>query len=196
LGPGVAEFFSVNCCKIFRILVIISPPNADGILLDRFRKKMEVIMTNAMQRRGNQSYLPDTIDQIFNNTLRRFFDANLWDTESTLNTGTVPVNVRENENAYELDVIAPGCKKEDFQVQVKDNMLTISFQHDAEKNERDEKKGWVRNEYLQRSFSRSFSLDQTVNIEQISAGYTDGILRLTLPKSEVAKPRQIAIDVK
>jgi HSP20 family protein len=156
---------------------------------------MEVIMTNTLQRRGSQNYTPGTFDNIFDNTLRRFFDGNLWDTDSTFNAGTVPVNVRETEHTYELDVIAPGCKKEDFTVQVKDNMLTISFKQNTEKNEKDEKMGWVRNEYVLRSFSRSFSIDQTVKLEQIAASYTDGILRLTLPKSEAAKPRQIEINV-
>jgi HSP20 family protein len=138
----------------------------------------------------------NVVDNIFNNTMRRFFDGNLWDAESGSNTGKVPVNVREREDHYEVDVIAPGCRKDDFSVQVKDNELVISFRHNEEKNDENEKAGWVRNEYVQRTFSRSFTLDNTVDIEKISAKYVDGILQILLPKNERAKPRSVAIDVK
>jgi HSP20 family protein len=159
---------------------------------------MEVIMTKTMQvNKVRSGYgLENVVDNIFNNTMRRFFDGNLWDTNNSTNAGTVPVNVRETENQYEVDVIAPGCKKEDFSVQVKTGELVISFDHNREKDQKDEEAGWVRNEYVHRSFSRTFTLDDTVDIEKINAGYTDGILRIILPKNEKAKPISIAIDVK
>jgi HSP20 family protein len=155
-------------------------------------------MTNAMQKNKVQpGYgLENVVDNIFNHTMRRFFDDNLWDSETTRMTGKVPVNVREAESQYEVDVIAPGCRKEDFQIQVKANELSISFNHKEEKKEENEKAGWVRNEFVQRSFSRHFTLDETVNAENISATYVDGILRIVLPKTEKAKPRLLSIDVK
>ena len=155
-------------------------------------------MTNAMQKRNgaaNQS-LGNVVDNIFSNTLRRFFDENFWDMNGSAATvGSVPVNVRENGNQYEVDVIAPGCRKEDFKLQVLNGQLSISFHHDEERNQKDEQAGWVRNEYVQKSFTRSFSLDDTVDTEKISASYTDGILRLVLPKNEKAKPKSISINV-
>jgi HSP20 family protein len=159
---------------------------------------MEVVMTNAIQRRNGSgtSELGNAFDSIFDNTLRRFFDKNLWDTESTANRGSVPVNVRENESQYEVDVIAPGCPKENFNVQVQNNELQISFKQDETKKESDEKAGWVRNEYMQRSFTRHFTLDDTVDSEKISAQYADGILKVVLPKNQKAKPRKLSIDVK
>ena len=155
-------------------------------------------MTNTMQKRNatGTSDLGNAFDNIFNNSLRRFFDGNLWDTEGITNRGTVPVNVRETDNRYEVDVIAPGCKKENFKVQVHNNELQISFQQDDSKKEKDEKAGWVRNEYMQRSFSRHFTLDESVDSAKISAEYTDGILKVVLPKNENAKPKTLAIDVK
>ena len=155
-------------------------------------------MTNAMQKNNAQrAYGLDTaFDNIFNHGLRRFFDGNLWDHENSRTTGSVPVNVRETEQQYEVDVIAPGCKKEDFRLQVQANELSISFSHNENKKEENEKSGWVRNEYVQRSFSRSFTLDETVNTENITARYEDGILKVILPKSEKAKPRVLSIDVK
>jgi HSP20 family protein len=159
---------------------------------------MEVIMTNAMQKtKTNSGYgLENVVDNIFNHTMRRFFDGNLWDLETTANTGTVPVNVRETDSQYELDVIAPGCQKADFNIKIENGELMISFKHNEEKNQENEKAGWVRNEYIQRSFSRSFTLDDTVEVSNITANYNDGILRVVLPKNEKAKPVSLSIDVK
>lgn len=155
-------------------------------------------MTNAMQKNNVQKgYGLDTaFDHIFNHSLRRFFDGNLWDSDNAKTMGTVPVNVRETEQQYEVDVIAPGCKKEEFHVQVLANELSISFNQNQEKKQTDEKAGWVRTEFVQRSFSRSFTLDDTVNTNEINAQYEDGILKVILPKNEKAKPRILSIDVK
>jgi HSP20 family protein len=156
-------------------------------------------MTTAIAKRQNGNPSVDfgsVVDNVFQNTLRRFFDDNFWDAESTMAAGSVPVNVRELEHQYELDVVAPGCRKNDFNIHVKDNALTISFQHKEQNQEQNEKSGWVRNEYLLRSFSRSFTLDDTVDINKIDATYTDGILRLTLPKNEKAKKLSRNIEIK
>ena len=155
-------------------------------------------MTNAIAKRQNDMPLAsfgNVVDNIFQNSLRRFFDDNFWDAEGQLTSGAVPVNVRETERQYEMDVIAPGCKKEDFQISINDNLLTISFNTKIENNS-SQKKGWVRNEYVQRSFSRTFTLDDTVDVNNIDATYTDGILHLTLAKSEKAKKLSKNIEIK
>ncbi|WP_276502765.1 Hsp20/alpha crystallin family protein [Terrimonas pollutisoli] len=154
-------------------------------------------MKNTIAKRQND--LPsvsfgNVVDNIFQNSLRHFFDDNFWGGEGRLTTGTVPVNVRETDKQYEIDVIAPGCKKEDFNVSVNDNMLTISFDSKTE-NESSPKEGWVRNEYDQRSFSRTFTLDDTVDVNKINATYTDGILHLTLAKNEKAKKLYKNIEI-
>ena len=87
-------------------------------------------MTNAIAKKENgNSYASfgNVVDNIFQNSLRRFFDDNFWDSESHLSTGSVPVNIRETEQHYELDVVAPGCRREDFKISVEDNLLTISM---------------------------------------------------------------------
>jgi HSP20 family protein len=159
--------------------------------------KKEVCMNTAIAKRQND--LPsvtfgNVVDNIFQNSLRRFFDDNFWDVEGQLTTGSVPVNVREMDHQYEIDVIAPGCKKDDFHISINDNLLTISFNTNSENN-RSQKAGWVRNEYVQRSFSRSFTLDDTVDVNKINATYTDGILRLTLAKNEKAKKISKQIEI-
>jgi HSP20 family protein len=156
-------------------------------------------MTNTLAKRQNGNVyggsFGNVVDNLFQNSLRRFFDDNFWEADTQRATGTVPVNIRETEQQYELDVIAPGCKKEDFKINVDDNVLTISMNQTNEKKEKDEKGGWERNEYMQRAFSRSFTLDETVDLNNINASYTDGILRLTLGKNEKAKKVSKSITV-
>lgn len=151
-------------------------------------------------KRPNGNYagtFGNVVDDIFENSLKHFFDDKFWNTgtSSIDRTSRVPVNVRETEDHYELDVVAPGCKKEDFKISIENNMLTISFTHNEEHQEQDNKQKWVRNEFIQRSFSRSFSLDDTVDINNINATYTDGILRLSMAKNEKAKMQARTIEV-
>ena len=154
-------------------------------------------MTTAIAKKqnGNPSVsFGNVVDNLFQNSLRRFFDDNFWETDIPMTTGSIPVNVRETEQQFEMDVIAPGCRKEDFSININDNLLTISFNHKEDKQQ--QKAGWVRNEYLQRSFSRTFTLDDTVDVNKIDAVYTDGILRLTLQKNEKAQKLSRDIEIK
>lgn len=152
-------------------------------------------MTPVKRQNDNPSVsFGNVVDNIFQNSLRRFFDDNFWDSEGQLTSSSVPVNVRETEQQYEMDVVAPGCKKEDFNIAIDDNLLTISFKAETEKSDAP-KSGWVRNEFVQRSFSRTFTLDETVDVNNIQASYTDGILHLTLAKNEKAKRVSRNIEV-
>jgi HSP20 family protein len=153
----------------------------------------------AIAKRQNGNYAAtfgNVVDDIFENSLKHFFDDRFWDTGNANMRGTgVPVNVRETEDHYELDLIAPGCKKEDFKISVENNLLTVSFTQADQHKEQDPKQKWVRNEYVQRSFSRSFTLDDTVDINNINATYTDGILRLSMAKNEKAKSISRNIEI-
>jgi HSP20 family protein len=156
-------------------------------------------MTNTIAKRqnGNENVsFGNVVDNIFQNSLKRFFDDNFWDIDPVTGSGSVPVNIREKEDQYEVDIVAPGCRKEDFNISMKGNMLTISFNHKEENNQGDQKASWVRNEYMQRSFSRSFTLDETVDVNKIQATYTDGILRIVLGKHEKATPVSRTIEIK
>ncbi len=105
-----------------------------------------------------------------------------------------PVNIRETEKEYVLDVVAPGLTKEDFKIQLDNNILTISVEKKEETLNEAEK--FVRKEYKQQSFKRSFTLDEKINAEAISAQYVNGVLALNLPKREEVKPatKQITIQ--
>ena len=156
-------------------------------------------MTTAIAKRqnGNSSVsFGNVVDNIFQNSLRRFLDDNFWGSDTELPTRSAPVNVRETDLQYEMDVIAPGCRKEDFAINVDNNILTISFNHKDERKDQNEKMGWVRNEYLQKSFTRSFTMDDTVDVNKISATYKDGILHLVLPKNEKGQRLVKNIEIK
>jgi len=101
-------------------------------------------------------------------------------------TITVPaVNVIENKDDYKISVAAPGLKKNDFNIDIEGNMLTVSCEKEESKEEK--KENFSRTEYNYSSFSRSFTPPEEVIKEKIEAIYEDGILRLILPKTEQAK---------
>lgn len=95
------------------------------------------------------------------------------------------VNIRENNNEFNIEFAVPGFNKNDFKINVEENMLTISAEKDEEKNE--EKDRFTRKEFSYNSFSRSFTLPLKVNTDKIDAKYNDGILKLNIPKKEETK---------
>ncbi len=95
-------------------------------------------MANIMKRnKGNgsavasRSLMPfgGLVDSVFGNTLSRFFDDDFWGFNGLVSSSEVPVNIRETDKSYEMEVAAPGLKKEDFNVNISNNMLTVSFEH-------------------------------------------------------------------
>jgi HSP20 family protein len=104
-----------------------------------------------------------------------------------------PVNIKETEKDYVLELLAPGMNKEDFSVNVNDNLLTISAAKKEEAANEAEK--LIRKEFRVQSFKRSFTLDKKINADAISAQYVNGVLILNLPKKEEVKPatKQISI---
>lgn len=118
--------------------------------------------------------------------LRDFFDVeNFFDGNSLLRpmTRSVPaVNVSENDKNFVVEVAAPGFRKEDFKVSVEEDTLTISAETKSEA--KDENKEYSRREYNYSSFTRSFSLPENAQADNIGASYTDGVLKLSIPKNE------------
>jgi HSP20 family protein len=109
-------------------------------------------------------------------------------------THAAPVNIFETENDYQLEIIAPGWIKEDFKIQLEENLVTVSAET---KSERDDK-NWkvLKNEYQFPSFRRSFTIDENVDADSISAEYVNGVLRLNFPKKPIVKSptKQITIQ--
>lgn len=97
------------------------------------------------------------------------------------------VNIIEHESGFELEVVVPGMKKEDFHVEVEQDIMSIRAELEVKKQEKEEK--YTRREFRARSFRRNFTLPETVDTNNIQADYQDGILRLSLPKKEEALPK-------
>ncbi len=136
------------------------------------------------------------MDQIFQDNLNRFFNDDFWGFNGLNHQVNVPVNVRDTDKSYEMSLVAPGLRKEDFKLNVTAELLTISYEQKEECNEENEKEGWLRKEYKMQSFSRSFALDDSVDTDKISASYDNGILHLSLPKKDNARRFSKSIEVK
>jgi len=105
----------------------------------------------------------------------------------------VPVNIRETKEAYQLEVVAPGFEKNDFNINLEKSVLTISAEKKNEVKEESEKQ--IRKEYHYRSFKRSFTLDEKIDAEKIEAKYVNGVLTLNLPRKVEVKASTKEISV-
>jgi HSP20 family protein len=143
--------------------------------------------------RFNQPAVNQVFGNDFNN-LFKTFETMLPNKISHSQYNTLPaVNVKEIENAFHIEVAAPGLKKEDFKLSLNENRLTISVNQEQKTEENTEK--FVRKEFSFTSFQRTFNLPKNVEIEGIGATYTDGILTINVPKQEEVKPaiKEIAV---
>ena len=103
---------------------------------------------------------------------------------------TVPaVNIKETEKDFTIELAAPGKKKEDFNIEVNENVLTISSEIKSEKEDKTDDGAYTRREFKYSSFKRAFTLPETINEDKINASYEDGVLKLALPKKEEALPK-------
>ena len=125
------------------------------------------------------------------NDLFADFENNLSKTNTLVR---VPVNITESENAYNLELAAPGRSKEFFKLNVEKNTLTVSYDENKDGGE-DKGLKSIRKEFSTPSFKRSFTLDEKINAEAIEAKYENGILKVTLPKKEEVKPEVKQINI-
>ncbi|NCA77666.1 MAG: Hsp20/alpha crystallin family protein [Alphaproteobacteria bacterium] len=130
----------------------------------------------------------------------RFFEGDLYDWSnrnfSNTNTTLPSVNIKENAEAFMVEVAAPGFTKDEFKIELNNDLLTISSEKKVE-NKTKEGENFTRREFSYKSFCRSITLPHIVNNEKIEAKYDNGILRVSIPKKEEAKPkpaRQIEIS--
>lgn len=104
------------------------------------------------------------------------------------------LNIKETGNEYEISVAAPGFSKDDFKVSVENDVLTISSEKNEEKEETAEKGSYSRKEFWYHNFSRSLMLPQgEVDAQAITANYVNGILNISIPKKEEAKPQPVKL---
>ena len=142
---------------------------------------------------NNNAGVANLFDDLFSRDLWNWGLANNSSTDTTLPA----VNIRETGANFEVEMAAPGMKKDDFKVELENNELRISSERRSEtENKKDER--YTRREFSYQSFQRSFMLPQNVvDVDHIHASYEDGVLRLVIPKKEEAKqkaPRMIEIQ--
>jgi len=133
------------------------------------------------------SSLQGQINRLFNEAFDRSSD------EGNLTTWAPAVDIYETEHELVVKADVPDLKPEDLDVRVENNILTLRGERKFEKKVNEN--NYLRVERSFGSFSRSFSLGSTVNTEAIKADYKDGVLTLSIPKREEAKPKQIKVQV-
>jgi HSP20 family protein len=137
------------------------------------------------------NHYPSLFDRFFENDVFDWSNRNFSDTNTTLPS----VNIKEDKDGFEVEVAAPGFEKGDFSIELDNDVLTISSEKKLE-NETKEGQRFSRREFSYQSFRRSFTLPNTVENDKIAAKYENGVLKISIPKKEEAKPRparQIAI---
>lgn len=131
--------------------------------------------------RKSRTALPSLIDDF----LGRDLMENFFDNQTGVNIPAV--NVVETPDEFRIEVAAPGLDKKDFKIDLDNRLLTISSEKEVKNEEKDEK--FMRREFSYSSFSRSFSLPESVEADKIKANHKEGILTIAIPKKEEAKQR-------
>ncbi|MBA3985582.1 MAG: Hsp20/alpha crystallin family protein [Flavobacteriales bacterium] len=140
-------------------------------------------------KRNQDNWLP----YIFEDLLKDSHLANVNQFANTLPA----VNIKETSDDFQVDVAVPGKKKDDFTIELDQNVLTISSDDTSENEKTSEDGKFTRKEFNYSSFQRAFNLPETVVQEKIEATYTDGVLHIRVPKREESKQkskRMIAVS--
>ncbi|MFM2207839.1 MAG: hypothetical protein RL213_1814 [Bacteroidota bacterium] len=139
--------------------------------------------------RRNGGYFP-----AMRNMISDFFENENLQFDDFFRKDWIPaVNVSETDKSYDIELAAPGLKKEDFHIKVENGVLTISSEKKTEKETKE--KNYTRKEFNYSSFSRSFTLPENVKEDGIKASYDNGLLKLNVVKTaaNVAKAKEIAV---
>ncbi len=133
-------------------------------------------------KRNETNWLPSVFDDMFRTDW-------LGGTTNVNSIGTsIPaVNIMETEDSFNVEVAAPGMTKEDFNIELDNDVLTISSEDKKEKETTDKNGRFTRKEFSYSTFKRAFSLPDSVDSAKISASYNNGVLEIALPKKEEAK---------
>ncbi len=132
-------------------------------------------------KRNAAPHFPSVLDELLNTDW-------LGGRAQEFRTSMPAVNVIEGDKDFTVELAAPGLKKEDFNIELNNDLLTIFTENkDNHESEGKEERKYTRREFGFTAFKRSFNLPDSVNTAEITANYTDGILTVGLPKREEAQ---------
>ncbi len=134
--------------------------------------------------------IQDRMNKLFEQTLARTRGA---DETVTPAAWSPSVDIYETADAIVLTAELPGLQKEDIEIQLQDSTLTLKGERKFEREVKDE--NYLRIERSYGAFQRSFSLPTVVQQDEIKAVFKDGVLEVTMPKAEEAKPKQVKVEV-
>ena len=130
--------------------------------------------------RKQNAFFPSLVDELFNQDMR---------VRTSSISSTMPaVNIIEQDTQFLIELAAPGNKKEDFEIEIEDGILSISSSSNKEDNT-SEKETFTRHEFSYNSFRRSFTIPESVDVSSIEATYNEGVLLIKLLKLEEALPQ-------
>ena len=130
--------------------------------------------------RKQNPFFPSLVDELFNQDRRV--------RTSSISSTTPAVNIIEQDTQFLIELAAPGNKKEDFEIEIEDGILSISSSSNKEDNT-SEKETFTRHELSYNSFRRSFTIPESVDVSSIEATYNEGVLLIKLIKIEEALPQ-------
>ena len=131
----------------------------------------------------SRNFFPGIADDFFG---RNFLPGNdLFDTQTGISMPSV--NIVEGKEDFRIEVAAPGLEKDDFKIDLENNVLTISSEREDSNEQKKDDSRYMRREFCYSSFSRAFSLPNTVDADKIEANHKNGVLSIAIPKREEAK---------
>lgn len=143
------------------------------------RDALPVVLRNRIQNNGRPgTWLDEMFEDLFSDSETRFFPG---------------LNVSETDEAFEVSVELPGMSKEEFEISLEENVLTISGERKIRKEEGDDRK-FHRVESRYGRFSRSLPLPNVVDREGVTANYDNGVLNIRIPKSKEKAARKIEVS--
>jgi len=132
--------------------------------------------------RKQNPFFPSLVDELFNQDRRV--------KTSSISSTTPAVNIIEQDTQFLIELAAPGNKKEDFEIEIEDGILSISSSSSSnEEYNTSEKEIFTRHEFSYNSFRRSFTIPESVDVSSIEATYNEGVLLIKLLKLEEALPQ-------
>jgi len=132
-------------------------------------------------------FFPDVVDRVFDDPFFRFFEE-----RPRLQDWSPAVEIHEDESEIRIQAELPGLEQKDVSIEVHDGTLTFSGERAGQRETKGE---CIRSERWYGKFSRTFSLPQTADLEKVSAALKNGLLTITVPKKEEAKPRKIDVQI-